>query len=81
MWNGFLYDHLRTMGEYRRLILAFREGGVQLPGVERLIHQYLSETIPGVLEEARTKADVGLVLTVERCLQKMYKEIYPLRVS
>ncbi len=80
MWNGFLYDHLHTMGEYRGIILAFREGGIQLPGVERIIHHYLSETVPDVLEEARKKADTGLVLTVERCLQKMKKEIYPLRV-
>lgn len=81
MWNGFLYDHLRTMSEYRGLVLAFREGGIQLPGVEKLIHDYLSQTVPEVLEEARRKAEVGLVLTVERCLRKVREEIYPLRVS
>jgi len=81
MWNGFLYDHLRTMGEYRGVVLAFREGGIKLPGVESIIHRYLSETVPEVLVEARKKADTGLVLTVERCLQKVRGEIYPLRIS
>ncbi len=81
MWNGFAYDHLQTMGEYRGMVLAFREGNVQLPAVEKLIHKYLSESVPEFLEEARKKADSGLVLTVERCLRKVRKEIYPLRVS
>ncbi len=80
MWDRFAYDHLRTMGEYRGLVLAFREGGIKLPGVEKLIHEYLSETVPEFLEKARKKADSGLVLTVERCLQKVRDEIYPLRV-
>ena len=80
LWNGFLYDHLRTMGEYRGIVLAFREGRIQLPGVEGIIHHYLSETVPEFLEEARKRADSGLVLTVERCLQKVRKEIYPLQV-
>ncbi len=68
------------MGEYRGIVLAFRDGRIQLPGVEKLIHEYLSETVPEFLNVARKKADSGLILTVERCLQKVREEIYPLRV-